>query len=35
MGLALGAGIWLVLLGAPLLALAFERRSRRRAAESG
>jgi hypothetical protein len=31
LGLALGAGIWSVLLGAPLLALAVEGRSRRRA----
>ena len=29
LGLALGAGIWSVLLAAPLLALAFERRRRR------
>ena len=33
LGLALGVGIWLVLLGAPLFALAVERLSRRRAAE--
>jgi hypothetical protein len=34
-GLTLGAGIWLALLSAPFLALAVERRTRRRAAAAG
>jgi uncharacterized membrane protein YfhO len=35
LGLVLGAGIWSVLLAAPLLALGLERRTRRRALDAG